>query len=481
VYGRRKGTLAYRDLRDYLKALYEHGLLRRVRKEVDPEWEIAAVCRVAFQRLSPYDRPAILFEKVKEHQIPVLVGAIGGSRSTYGLALGIPVEDLTKRVAGTWAEAISHPLEPRVVSDGPCKENIIKGDEINLFAFPHPVWTVGQDAGYFFTAPYVVSKDPRTGIRNVGTYRLQIKGKAKTGIHLGKKQHLMRHIYQNEATGLPTPVAIVVGADPTIGLVSVTRVPYESDELAVAGALRGEQVELVKCETNDLEVPATAEIVIEGEIPPGEREREGPFGEHTGYMCPVGEEPVVQVTCITHRNNPIYQAFLSQKPPSESSLMRSIGRESTLYAELTERLGLPVTDVHFKESGGAGTILVISMKKEYASQVWETVWGAWAAFPDRGKITIVVDDDVDIRDPFDLEWAISFRMQPARDIHIVRDTPGLTGDPSVAPWGVPTSGRHGLSKLVIDATKKHEYPPPALPPVEHLERVRAHWGEYGIE
>jgi 3-polyprenyl-4-hydroxybenzoate decarboxylase and related decarboxylases len=174
-------------------------------------------------------------------------------------------------------------IAPRLVETGPCKQNILTGDEIDVFRFPVPMWTVGEDPGLFLTAPCVVSKDPETGIRNVGTYRIQLKERNKTGIHMGKTRHIYRHIQKNEAQGKPTPVAIVVGSDPTIGLASVSSVPFGVDELAVAGALRGEPVDVVKCETVDLEVPATAEIVIEGLIRPGYRELEGPFGEYPGY------------------------------------------------------------------------------------------------------------------------------------------------------------------------------------------------------
>ncbi|MGE5585879.1 MAG: UbiD family decarboxylase [Bacillota bacterium] len=476
--------MRYNDLREYIDALEENGLLRRVSEEVDKDWEIAALCRLAFVKVPSENRPALLFEHVKGFRAPVVAGVLGASRRVYAMALGMDEfgENVLTEIAQRWSRAIKNPVTPRLVRTGPCKQNILTGDEIDVFRFPVPMWTVGEDPGLFLTAPCVITKDPESGTRNVGTYRIQLKERNKTGIHMGKTRHIYRHIQKNEAQGKPTPVAIVVGSDPTIGLASVSSIPFGVDELGVAGGLRGEPVDVVKCETVDLEVPATAEIVIEGLIPPGYRELEGPFGEYPGYMGASGDAPVVDVTCITFRDDVIFHAFVSQMPPSESSLIRGCGRESSIFTHLVADHRLPVRDVHLKESGGSAAYLAISMRPQYPGQVWETAWAAWTVDPSLGKITVIVDDDIDIRDPFQLDWAVSFRVQPEKDVHVVRGTAAVMNDPSQAARGVAKEdpSRHISSKMLIDATKKHAYPAIAMPPAEHLRLVAARWAKLGF-
>jgi len=470
--------MAYRDLREYLQALESDGKLHRIKKEVDKDWEIAAVARTVLQNIKAEQRKALMFEQVKGFSIPVVGGILGGSREIYALALQADLSD----IASKWVEAQKEPLPPVMVNYGPCKENIRRGAEVDMEKFPVPIWTVGEDPGPYLTAPFIVSKDPQTGIHNVGTYRVQVKSKNRLGCMVNFIQHLRKHVEMHNRANRPTPVAIVLGTEPTIGLTSVAKIPYGLSEFAVAGRLRGEPVELVKCETIDLEVPATAEIVIEGEIRANELEHEGPFGEYTGYMGPDGDAYVVDIKCITHRHNPILQVFFSQMPPSESSCIRSIGREAAILKSLVEDLRLPVRDVRLKESGGAASYMAISISKEHPGQVQQVAWGAWAVDPALGKIVVVVDDDIDIRDDFALDWAISFRVQPAEDCYIIPNTSSIRLDPSTAPADVPQLTRHRelSSKLLIDATRNHAFPPLALPPREHLEKVLASWEEYGL-
>jgi UbiD family decarboxylase len=240
-------------------------------------------------------------------------------------------------------------------------------------------------------------------------------------------------------------------------------------------------VELVRCVTSELEAPAAAEIVIEGMIA-SELEEEGPFGEYTGYMGPKSMSYKVDIQCVTHREKPIFQEFSSQMPPSESSCIRSIGRESALQKHLIEDLGLPVRDVHLFEAGGAAAYLVISIKKSHPAQPRTAMFGAWSFAPQFGKFTVVVDDDIDIRDPNLVNWALSFRVQPEKDAFILPGTAAVQLDPSQAREDViqqdPT--RRVSSKIGIDATRKHAYPAVAVPPPEHLDRVRKNWSTYGF-
>jgi len=473
--------MPYHDLRQYLRTLEEKGKLFRIAKEVDKDWELATVAKLVFRKIPDERRPALMFERVKGFSVPVVTGVLGASREVYALALETELnfEEIYRR----WSKAQANPVPPALVNNGPCQEVVLRGDEVDLMQLPVPIWTVPHDPAPYFTSPYVIGRDPETGVRNVGTYRMQLKGKRKTGIYFGNNlQDLRRIIEKNERHNRPTPVAVVLGTDPVIGLVSVSKVPFGMDELAVAGGLRGKAVEVVKCKTSDLEVPATAEIVLEGEVPAGVREEEGPFGEYAGYMSRGGPSFVIDVKCVTTRRDPIFQAFVSQMPPSESSCIRGFGFGVPIYKKLKYDLGLPITDLHFKTAGGSTAYLVISMKKENEGQAKQAIWGAWAVLPRFAKFTVVVDDDIDVRDSFAVDWAMSFRVQPARDVFIEPNTLSVPLDPSVPIEGPVSDDSRALgSKVGIDATKKHAFPPIAFPPKEHVAEVEKRWREYGLD
>lgn len=472
--------MAYADLREYVDALEERGKLKRVKKEVDKDWELAAVCRQLFKKIPPQKRPALIFENVKGSSIAVVAGVLGASREVYAIGLQT---DSVEGINRKWDHALGHPIPPRMVKEAPCKENILHGKDVDITKLPVPIWTVGEDPGPFFTSPYVITKDPETGVRNVGTYRMEVKGPNKTGFLIGKHQDASWHLRKNNAQNKPTPVAVVIGADPSIGYVSVSKMSEALDEFAVAGGLRGAPVDLVACETVPLEVPATAEIVLEGEIPPNALEHEGPFGEYTGYMGPAGNEPFFNIKCMTFRNRPLYQAFISQMPPSESSCIRGVGREWPLFKHLKDTLHIPIKDLRLKEAGGSGAYLVISLKKQFEGQVNQLMYGAWSLRTGFGKITVVVDDDVDVWDDFAVDWALCWHVRPDRDIHIETNVQAVGLDPSQAPASVPQHHptRYIGSRVAIDATRKHEYPGLSLPPKEHLDLVASRWKEYGIE
>jgi UbiD family decarboxylase len=470
--------MAYRDLREYLKRLEEKGLLCHVQSEVDKDWEVSAVCRHTFRSIPQERRPALMFDRIKGNSIPVVAGILGGSREIYATALDTTIE-------GIWDawERSRTPIAPNIVQSGPCQEVAYMGKDADMEMFPTPIWTVGQDPGPYHTSPFVITRDPETGVPNMGTYRVQVKSSQKAGIMIGPNRHMNFHIDKNEAVGKDTEVAIVLGTDPAVGLTSVSPFPYGVDELSAAGGIRGEAVDVVKCKTVDLFVPATAEIVIEGRIPCGAREAEGPFGEYAGYMGSDGNNPLFEVSCITHRKNPIYQAFVSQMPPSESSCIKSLGREMEIRRHLKNHLALPVQDVHLTESSGAAGRLIISLKKQNKFQPLKAILGAWSLGFAIGKMTIIVDDDIDIRDSFWVEWALSFRMQPAEDIHIQRNTDPITLDPSQPlKDGKPVPPSQQVSSRVgIDATRKHAYPALAVPPTKDLNKVAERWERYGIK
>lgn len=495
--------MPYRDLREALAALEKKGLLKHVTQEVDKNWELSAIMRWVYQGYREEQRYAIMFDNVKDFSIPVVVGAIGSSYKSYALGLGIDPTgksrtEVMAEIRKKWLNAMKHPIEPEIVSTGPCKENILKGDEINIHKFPVPVWTPEKDGNWeqgcgFITSAYHITKDPETGIRNMGTYRCMLrKTPNEMGISTQPGSHLTLHFRKNEKMGKFTEVATVIGAEPCIGMTSVTPIPVNVDELAVSGGLKGEPIELVKCETVDLEVPATAETVIEGRIrPEAERpyEVEGPFGEYTGYQGQSRFRPAYEMTCITHRNNAIYQAFISQMPPSESSKVRQIGWEWMVLSQL-EAIGIGgIVDIHMVEGGGSVPVIV-SIKKSGPGHAARIANAIFSIQPRFSKLVIVTDDDIDIHDLENVIWAITFRtsLAPGReDIHFVKGLTAPDLDYSAAPSAEEAMLRKRLGRvwpasgLLIDATRPYTpYPAVSLPPAKYLEQVRDRWGEYGL-
>ncbi len=471
--------MGYRNLREYLAALEAAGKLHRVTRPVDKDWEISAVARRVFQRIPPGQRPALFFENVQGQHLPVLVGGLGASRQVYAKALGVEERD----IFNSWAQAQLAPREPVVVAEGPCQQVVDLDEAANLESLPIPIWTADHDPAPYITAGSVITKDPDTGGRNSGCYRVQLKGRRKLGMFVYLTHHAVAHIAKHEAQQQATPVAIVIGGPPVVGLTAVAGLPAGVDELAVAGALNGAPLELVRCRTIDLEVPAEADIVIEGLIRPNERELEGPFGEYTGFVGPAGSNYVIDVTAITRRRDAVYQAYISEMPPSESSCIRGIGHEVAVYQHLRHVLNLPVTDVHLREGSGSEAIVVVALDKQHPSQPQQVAWAVWSFNPTLGKYVVVVDSSVDVRNPDAVDWALSFFVQPAKDMVIYDHTRSVLLDPSIAPANTPQEQKAAMlsSKVFIDATQKHAYPAPSLPPTKHLDLVDGRWAEYGFK
>lgn len=484
----------FRDLRDFISLLEETGNLYRITERIEKNSELMPLVRWQYQGLPDSQRKAFLFENVtdpqgKSYDCRVVVGALGASRSIYKMALGLEEKSGPGEVAELWNRALSRPIAPRIVKTGPVKEVILKGHGLSrpeggLFRFPVPISNPGFDGGPFLTAPYVVTKDVDSGVPNIGTYRCMIKGPNKTGVSVPPAQHIGIHFHKCQERRVPLQAAIVLGCSPCVGLASVAKVGYDRDEYAVAGAIAGAPISLVRCESLDLEVPATAEIVIEGEIPTNVMEPEGPFGEFTGYMGGQMMNRVFLVKCITHRKNPILQMF-TEGVPSESGIIRKMGYESTLYKLLKYDCNIPtVMDVTLHESSGSRKYVVIRMRKTNPAQPWQALQAAVALDPSHGKILVAVDDDIDPEDADSVNWAISFRMQPHRDVKIT--THKFAGlDPSAAPPGAPvTEARFpspcGCSAIMIDATRKWPYPPVALPEKKFMEAAKVKWEQLGL-
>ena len=478
----------YRDIREYIEVLEANNKLVRIKRQINKDTELMPIVRWQFRGLTEPDRKAFLFENVtdakgKSYDGAVLVACHAPSKEVYALAIMCQPEEIWHK----WERALLHPIEPKIVGSGPVHEEIHIGDNLlehgGLGEFSIPISTPGFDNAPYFTAGNWVSKDPDTGIRNVGIYRAMVKGPTRTGCSGLFPKHLGMHYQKYKEKGLPSmPIAVAISPTPNLGLAAAIKYPYDVDEFAIAGGIAGEPMELVKCKTVDLEVPATAEIVLEGELSTEVMERDGPFGEYTGYMGVARPKFVFNATCITHRKKPIWNDFLSQFPPSESSLLVGLSLEAAYHKFLKYDLSLPnLVDVGFHNESGGRQFLVISLRKPTQSEAWKTLFGAAAYNPMQAKIIVVVDDDIDPRDADSVIWAITYRIQPDRDIRVI---PGkLTSiDPSAAPPGerVGTRGRLTTSGLLVNATRKWDYPPVSLPKQEFMERAREIWEEEGL-
>lgn len=460
--------MPFNDLREFIGFLEKEGELVRVREEVEPKFEIGG-----FNRLLIDSRgPAVLFENVKGSPAPI-VTHLFGSMKRINIALGTrdrgeSLEKFLRALDGHW-------LEPRIVKEGPCKEKIINNPDLTK-DIPNIIW--GElDGGAYITMPLVVTKDPDTEKRNVGIYRFMIHAPKEGRMLIVPTQHIGMSFAKKEKQRKPLEVAIALGGDPILYLVGAAPLKYLEDEFALAGALRGEPLNLVKCETVDLEVPATSECVIEGEILPNVREPEGPFGEYTGYYGARGNRPVFKVKCITHRDQYIFPGTYETKPfpPSEDALLRSLSVDAGIFYQIRKIIP-EIKAFHMLESSGVSYIGVVQIDNKpypnFAKQVMDAVWathkGCWI------KILIVVDKDVD---PFcieDVMWAIATRVQPHQDMMVIPNHVGFPLDPS--------SERPGESShLGIDATIKvperfEKYPPLSIPSENLLASLKAKYG-----
>jgi UbiD family decarboxylase len=470
------------DLREHLRELERRGLLVRVTQQVDKDRELVPLVRLQFRGLPAEQRRAFLFESVTDARgrtfdAAVAIATFAASRSVYAAALG--GDD---GIEATWRRALSNPISPVTVPSGACKEVVLAGlDELDrsggVDALPHPISTPGFDPAPFLTAGCWVTRDPEDGSYNVGTYRGMVKGPRRVGLQMDTpSQHIAVHLSKARRQGRPLEVAIVVGAAPAVALASVQKVPYGTSEYGLAGGLLGHPLELVRAETVDIEVPAHAEVVIEGVIDPSMREPEGPFGEASGYMGPETSSPVVDVTCVTYRRQPIVQAFISEFPPSESTLMRKIGFENVYLSFLRDACNIAsVRRVAFFESASCNMVIAVQLQDPTPGQAWQALYAVAGYEPSLGKIIVALDGDVDPDDGEAVLWALSYHVQPARDVLVL---PGRLPrlDPSIPPG---TEGA-AASTLLVDATRGRPYPPTSLPARPHMERAMELWQSLGL-
>lgn len=439
--------MPFNDLREFITFLESQGELIRTKKPVDVKYEISAYVR----KTSDVQGPALLFDNVKDFAMPVL-GGVFATRKRAFLALETSNEDYVNK----FQNALDHLVAPKLVTNAPCKEVVIKGQDVDLYKLPVPIFSE-KDPAPFITLGLCMSRDPKGG-KNTSIYRLQLKGRNRLGI---MAQHLVRQLMEAESAGKGLPIAIAIGTDPVLPLATQWMAPYGTDELALAGSLRGGPVEVVKAETSDLEVPATAEIIIEGMVLPNVREEEGPFGEVSGYYTPSNPKPVIEVTAITHRKNPIYQAALTGMPTTENHILKQLPLEATYYWQLKKEFP-GVTAVHFPAAGTVGMTCVIAMKQAYECEARNLI--AAMIGTRRNKITVVVDDDVDITDMEKVWWAITTRTQADEDVIVFPRVVATAMDPSVRKLRVGSS-------LGIDATVPFGQRFPEIVKVPGADRV----------
>lgn len=483
----------YRDLREYLKALEDGGRLQRVKREINKDTELQPLVRLQFRGLAEDKRKAFLFENVidstgRKYDIPVVTGALAGSSQIYAIGMMCEPGEISKKMT----EAELHPIDPRLVSSGPVQEEVHLGDKLlehgGLAEFPIPIATPGYDAAPYITSACWVSKDPVTGVPNVGMYRAMVKSPVRTGVFWAMAiQGGFVHWRECQKRGIPLPAAMVIGGSPNISYVASSRVPVGINELAVAGGIAGEPVELVRCKTVCLEVPANAEIVIEGEVSTSELEPEAPVGEDMGFVGLREIMPYFNVKCITHRKKPICLTTISQYPPSETSKMRQYGMAATVYRHLRwEKNMSHVLEVAFYEPIGSSRLMIVKMAKTQPSEIWHSLEEAQKRFMS-AKILVAVDQDVNIHDIDSVLLAICMRTQPHRDYRIVRLPAANLMDYSLEPVEEMAKRKQSTSHqmpdasvFLIDATMKWAYPPLSLPKKDFMDRALRIWQEEGL-
>lgn len=469
-----------RTMRDFLGVLEQKGLLRRIQKPVDRTWEPAALAKWMFQALPAERRFGMFFENVSGSDIPLVTGALGANAAAYATALGVEVDGINE----FWVNAFSNPIPPKTVEQGPCQEVVITGKDVRLSYLPIPVWTPGKDKGAYITT-ITVTKDHDTGVQNMGVYRTMVRDETSviTNIQFTGRQGGGNNVPTWTDKGKSAPIAWVIGAPPAVHLATVANLPHGFDEIGAAGGLMGEPIAMVRCKTVDLLVPADAEIIIEGEIHPGETDIEGPFGEFVGFMGLAEPRPVVRITSITHRKDPLYYGYTSQMPPSESVTIQSLTNAGLLLKTLRQDFGeTTVSDVFIDLTyGGQLGHGIIAMKPRHPGHA-KKVGRLVAAISALKRVTIV-DDDIDIRDHLHIDWAMNCRYNPVRDTTLIDDVylrikPGqFCLDPSVFS---PTSPSTMGSKVICDATSKIDPGTFSLPPKEIMMKALGAWKAAGL-
>ena len=482
-----------RDLRQFIKLLEERGQLRRISALVDPDLEIAEIAN----RMLQAGGPGLLFENVKGSPFPVAINLMGTvERICWAMNRSHP-QDL--EALGEKLALLQQPKPPKKLSQAvdfgkvlfdvlrakpgksffpACQEVIVSDDQLDLNFLPL-IRPYSGDAGKIVTLGLVITKDCETGTPNVGVYRLQLQSKNTMTVHWLSVRGGARHLRKAAERGKKLEVAIALGVDPLIIMAAATPIPVDLSEWLFAGLYGGSGVELARCKTVDLEVPADSEIVLEGTITPGEVLPDGPFGDHMGYYGGVEDSPLIRFHCLTHRKNPIYLTTFSGRPPKEEAMMAiALNR---IYTPILRQQVAEITDFFLPMEALSYKAAIISIDKAYPGQARRAALAFWSALPQftYTKFVIVVDKEINIRDPRQVVWAISSKVDPSRDVFILPETPFDTLD--FASEKVGLGGRMG-----IDATTKiypetqHEWGEPLESDPEVAAMVDRRWVEYNL-
>jgi len=487
--------MKYRDLRDFIALLEERGELKRIQHEIDPYLEMTEIA----DRTLKAGGPALLFENPKGHSTPVLANLFG---TPERVALGMGQVDVAAlREVGKLLAYLKEPeppsgikdafsklpllkkilsMSPKVLKKGPCQEVVIEGDDVDLYNIPIQTCWPG-DVAPLVTWGLTITRGPHKKRQNLGIYRQQLLAKNKLIMrwlsHRGGALDFREFCKQNP--GEKFPISVALGADPATILGAVTPVPDTLSEYAFAGLLRDSKTEVVKCLSNDLQVPAHAEFVLEGYLDPEEMAEEGPYGDHTGYYNEVDSFPVFTVTKITHRKNPIYHSTYTGRPPDEPAILGVALNE--VFVPILQKQFPEIVDFYLPPEGCSYRMAVVTIKKSYPGHAKRVMMGVWSFLRQfmYTKFIIVCDDDVNARDWKDVIWAMTTRMDPVRDTTFVENTPIDYLD-----FASPVSGLG--SKMGMDATNKwpgetdREWGVPIVMDESVVTRVDEIWNELGI-
>lgn len=489
-------SLQFTDLREFIAYLEANGELIRISQAIDPNLEMTEICDRSLKKRGP----AILFENPVGHSMPVL-GNLFGTEQRIALAMGqtevsalreigkllafLKEPEPPKGLKDIWQKAPIFKqvlnMNPKKISQAPCQKNKVLGDDVDLAMLPVQTCWPG-DAGPLITWPLVITKGPNKDRQNLGIYRMQVIGKNKLIMrwlsHRGGALDFRE--WQQQHPGEPFPVAIALGADPATTLGAVTPVPDNLSEYAFAGLLRGAKTEVTQCLNSDLQIPAHSEIILEGVIYPDEMADEGPFGDHTGYYNEVDRFPVLTVTAITHRDNPIYHSTYTGRPPDEPAMLGLALNE--VFVPLLQKTFPEIVDFYLPPEGCSYRLAVVTIKKQYPGHAKRVMMGVWSFLRQfmYTKFVVVTDDDIDARNWEDVIWAMTTRMDPGRDTVIVENTPIDYLD-----FASPVSGLG--SKMGFDATNKwpgetdREWGTPIEMKKDVVEKIDRLWESLGID
>jgi 4-hydroxy-3-polyprenylbenzoate decarboxylase len=475
----------YPDLHAHVLALAHAGLLVVVDEPVNKDTEMHPLVRWQYRGGIPEsERKAFLFtqptdSKGRRYDCAVLVAGLAANRNVYRIGFGRPLEE----IGAAWVNALAAPIAPRLVERAPCHDVVTLGDALDrdgaaLDGLPVPISTPGFDNAPYLSAGHYITKDPDTGIQNVGNYRGQLKAPRRLGMNpsVELRAGIYAHWLKYKKRGEPMPCAVVIGCPPVVSYAAVQKMPEHLDEIAVAGALAGGAIDVVRCKTVDLVVPAESEIVIEGLIDTTELEPEAPFGESHGYVNLQEYNAFMQVTAITRRRNPILTSFISQVAPSESSVIRRVAMEPLFLNHLGNVLsikGIKRVSMHEPLTNLYAVIAIQCERNMPETEVWRALNGASTLHRFAGKWVIAIDEDIDPDNADALFWAMSYRCQPQHDIQIIPHK-----DPGHGPRGRRDDGES--ASVLINALLKTRTAPVALPRREYMENAKALWERLGL-